>query len=57
MAPKKAAKARIDTSLFKRLAPRMMRDLMRDFSPLADFQAAGVAMVVAKAEASPKSRS
>jgi Phage tail lysozyme len=42
MAPKKAAKARIDTSLFKRLAPRMMRDLMRDFSPLADFQAAGV---------------
>lgn len=31
-----------DTSLFKTLAPRMMRDLMRDFSPLADFQAASV---------------
>lgn len=30
-----------DTSVFKRLAPRMMRDLMRDFAPLADFQAAG----------------
>jgi hypothetical protein len=41
MAPKKSAKSGIDTSLFKRLAPRMMRDLMRDFSPLADFQAAG----------------
>ncbi len=40
-ASKKAAKSNIDTSLFKRLAPRMMRDLMRDFSPLADFQAAG----------------
>lgn len=32
-----------DTSTFKRLAPRMMRDLMHDFAPLADFQAAGVA--------------
>jgi len=41
MAPKKTAKSSIDTSLFKKLAPRMMRDLMRDFSPLADFQAAG----------------
>ena len=41
-ASKKAAKAKIDTSLFKRLAPRMMRDLMRDFSPLAEFQAATV---------------
>lgn len=40
-ASKKAAKSNIDTSLFKRLAPRMMRDLIRDFSPLADFQAAG----------------
>jgi hypothetical protein len=39
---KKTAKSDIDTSLFKRLAPRMMRDLMRDFSPLADFQAAGI---------------
>ena len=41
-ASKKAAKAKIDTSLFKQLAPRMMRDLMRDFSPLAEFQAAAV---------------
>jgi hypothetical protein len=41
-ASKKAAKSKIDTNLFKRLAPRMMRDLMRDFLPLADFQAAGV---------------
>ena len=41
MAPKKTTKSSIDTSLFKKLAPRMMRDLMRDFSPLADFQAAG----------------
>ena len=39
---KEAAKAKIDTSLFKRLAPRMMRDLMRDLSPLAEFQAAAV---------------
>lgn len=31
-----------NTSVFKALAPRMMRDLMRDFAPLADFQAAGV---------------
>jgi hypothetical protein len=38
--PKKTGKA--DYSLFKKLAPRMMRDLMRDFSPLAVFQAAGV---------------
>ena len=37
-----AVKAQSDYSLFKALAPRMMRDLMRDFSPLADFQAAGV---------------
>jgi len=37
-----AAKSSPDYSLFKKLAPRMMRDLMRDFSPLADFQAAGV---------------
>jgi hypothetical protein len=27
---------------FDQLAPRMMRDLMRDFAPLADFQAAGI---------------
>ena len=33
---------RLDTTLFTTLAPRMMRDLMRDFSPLADFQAAGI---------------
>jgi hypothetical protein len=46
-ASKKAAKAKIDTSLFKRLAPRMMRDLMRDFSPLAEFQAAAVVATVA----------
>jgi hypothetical protein len=39
---RKAVKAQSDYSLFKALAPRMMRDLMRDFSPLADFQAAGV---------------
>jgi len=32
-----------DTTLFKQLAPRLMRDLMRDFSPLADFQAAAIA--------------
>jgi hypothetical protein len=38
---RKATKTSVDYSLFKRLAPRMMRDLMRDFSPLADFQAAG----------------
>ena len=38
---RKAVKAQSDYSLFKALAPRMMRDLMRDFSPLADFQAAG----------------
>jgi len=30
------------TALFKALAPRMMRDLMRDFSPLRDYQAAGI---------------
>jgi hypothetical protein len=30
------------TERFKKLAPRMMRDLMRDFAPLADFQAAGI---------------
>lgn len=30
-----------DLRVFKALAPRMMRDLMRDFAPLADFQAAG----------------
>ena len=41
MAKKAAKKKAPDTSLFKTLAPRMMRDLMRDFSPLADFQAAG----------------
>jgi hypothetical protein len=29
------------TSRFEQIAPRMMRDLMRDFAPLADFQAAG----------------
>jgi hypothetical protein len=58
MAPKKAAKGSIDTSLFKRLAPRMMRDLMRDFSPLADFKPlASSVMVVARAGASPKFRS
>jgi hypothetical protein len=28
------------TERFKKLAPRMMRDLMHDFAPLADFQAA-----------------
>jgi Phage tail lysozyme len=39
---RKADKSRADYSLFKKLAPRMMRDLMRDFTPLADFQAAGV---------------
>jgi hypothetical protein len=38
---KKAGKKKVDHSLFKKLAPRMMRDLMRDFSPLADFQSAG----------------
>jgi hypothetical protein len=32
-----------NTTRFKQLAPRMIRDLMRDFAPLADFQAAGVA--------------
>jgi hypothetical protein len=39
---RKAKKRRPDYSLFKALAPRMMRDLMRDFTPLADFQAAGI---------------
>lgn len=34
--------AGVDNSLFKKLGPRMMRDLMRDFSPLADFQAAAI---------------
>ncbi len=38
----KAKASRPDYSLFKKLAPRMMRDLMRDFTPLADFQAAGI---------------
>jgi hypothetical protein len=31
-----------DYNVFKRFAPRMMRELMRDFTPLADFQAAAV---------------
>jgi hypothetical protein len=35
-------RVRSDHSLFKTLGARMMRDLMRDFSPLADFQAAGI---------------
>jgi tail lysozyme len=41
---KKAAKKKAvpDHSVFLKLGPRMMRDLMRDFSPLADFQAAGI---------------
>lgn len=39
---RETVKSRADYSLFKKLAPRMMRDLMRDFTPLADFQAAGV---------------
>ncbi len=39
---RKAKASRPDYSLFKKLAPRMMRDLMRDFTPLADFQAAGI---------------
>jgi hypothetical protein len=34
-------KSRSGKSRFQQLAPRMMRDLMRDFAPLADFQAAG----------------
>jgi hypothetical protein len=33
--------AQVSTARFKQLAPRMIRDLMRDFAPLADFQAAG----------------
>lgn len=32
----------VNLNVFKTLAPRMMRDLMRDFAPLADFQAAGI---------------
>jgi hypothetical protein len=39
---RKAIKSRSDHRLFKKLAPRMMRDLMRDFTSLAVFQAAGV---------------
>lgn len=31
-----------NTQVFKALAPRMMRDLMRDFAPLTDFQAAAI---------------
>jgi tail lysozyme len=41
MGAKPKKKKSVDHSLFKQLAPRMMRDLMRDFSPLADFQVAG----------------
>jgi hypothetical protein len=41
MASATTKKGSADNSRFKQLAPRMMRDLMRDFAPLAEFQAAG----------------
>src|SRR4051794_13289705 len=39
--PEQRRRRRGGPSLFKKLAPRMMRDLMRDFSPLSVVQAAG----------------